>query len=290
MAAHQAPPSLGFSRQEYWSGLPLPSPMHESEKWKWSRSVVSNSSWPHGLQPTRLLHPWDFLRDITLLTKICLLKASSHVWIWELDYKESWVLKNCCFWTVLLKKTLESPLDYKVINPVHPIGNQSWIITGRTDAEAETLILWPCDVKNWFTGKHPDIGQDWRQEEKGMTEDEMVGWHHWLNGHEFEQALGVGARQGSLVCCSPWGHKESDTTERLNWNELNWTEQCVLLLLLLLSCFSHTQLCATPEMAAHQAPPSLGFSRQEHWNGLPFPSPMHESEKWKWSRSVVSDS
>ena len=126
---------------------------------------------------------------------------SSYVWIWELDSKEGWVPKNCCFWSVLLK-TLESPLDYKEINPVNPIRNQSWIIIGRTDAEAETPVLWPCDVKNLFTGKHPDVGQDWRQEEKGMTEDEMVGWHHWLNGYEFEQSPVVGDGQRSLAGCS----------------------------------------------------------------------------------------
>ena len=140
---------------------------------------------------------------------------NSHVWMWELDYKESWVLKNWCFWTVVLKKALESPLDSKEIKPVNPKGSQSWIFTGRTDAEAEAPILWPPDVKNWLTGKDPDAGKDWRQEEKGMTEDEMVGWHHWLNGHEFEQALGVGDGQGSLACYSPWGHKELDMTEQL---------------------------------------------------------------------------
>ena len=130
-----------------------------------------------------------------------------HVWMWELDYKESWVLKNWCFWTVVLEKTLESPLDSKDIQPVHPKGNQSWIFIGRTDAEAETPILWPPNVKNWLIGKDPDVRKDWRQEEKGMTEDEMFGWHHWLNGHEFEQGLGAGDGQGSLACCSPWGCK-----------------------------------------------------------------------------------
>ena len=114
-------------------------------------------------------------------------------------------------------RTLESPLDCKEIKPVNPEGNQSWIFTGRTDAEAETPILWPPDGKNWLIGKDRDAGKDWRQEEKGMTEDEMVGWHHWLNGHGFEQAPGVGDGQGSRVCCSPWDHKESDMTERLNW-------------------------------------------------------------------------
>ena len=105
--------------------------------------------------------------------------------MWELDYKESWAPKNWCFWTVVLEKTLESPLDCKEIQPVHPKGDQSWVFIGRTDVEAETPILWPPDVKNWLIGKDPDAGKDWRQEEKGMTEDEMVGWHHRLNGHEF---------------------------------------------------------------------------------------------------------
>ena len=127
--------------------------------------------------------------------------------------KESWAPKNWCFWTVVLEKTLESPLDCKEIQPVHPKGNQSGIFTGRIDAEAETLTLWPPDVKNWLTGKDPDAGKDWGQEEKGTTEDEMVGWHHQLNGHEFQQALGVGDGQGSLACCSPWGRKELDMTE-----------------------------------------------------------------------------
>jgi len=118
--------------------------------------------------------------------------SSSHVWMWELDYKESWVPKNWCFWTVVLEKTLESPLDCKDIQSVHPKGNQSWIFIGRTDTEAETPILWPPDAKNWLIGKDPDAGKEWRWEEKGMTEDEMVGWHHQLDGHEFEQALGIG--------------------------------------------------------------------------------------------------
>ena len=126
-------------------------------------------------------------RDITLPTKVRLVKAMIfHVWMWELDYKESWVLKNWCFWTVVLVKTLESPLDYKEIQPVHPKGNQSWIFLGRIDAEAETPILWPPDAKNWLIGKDPNAEKDWRREEKGTTENEMVGWHHWLNGHEFE--------------------------------------------------------------------------------------------------------
>ena len=144
---------------------------------------------------------------------------SSHVWRWQLDHKEGWAPRNWCFWTVVLEKTLESPLDSKEIQPVHPKGNQSWVFTGRTDAEAEAPNLWPPNVKSWLTRKDPDAGKDWRQEEKEMTEDEMGGWHHQLNGREFEQALGDGEGQGSLECCSPWSHKESDTTERLNWSE-----------------------------------------------------------------------
>ena len=144
-------------------------------------------------------------RDISLPTKVHLVKttgfSSSHVWMWELDYKESWVPKNWCFWTVVLE-TFESPLDCKETQPVNPKGNQSWIFI---DAEAETPVLWPPDVKSGLTGKHSDAGTDLRQKEKETAEDEMVGWHHWLDGHEFEQARGVGDGQGSLVCCSPWG-------------------------------------------------------------------------------------
>ena len=145
-AAYQAPPSMGFSRQEYWRGVPLPFP------------IIGIG--------------YGF--------------SSSHVWMWELDYKESWVLKNWCFWIVVLEKTLESLLDCKEIQPVHPRGDQSWVFIGRTDVEAETPILWPPDAKSWLIGKDLDAGKDWRWEEKGMTEDEMVGWHHRLNGHEFE--------------------------------------------------------------------------------------------------------
>ena len=152
-------------------------------------------------------------RDITLPTKVHLVKSygfsSSHVWMWELDCEEGWAPKNWCFWAVVLEKTLESPLACK-IKPVHPKGNQSWIFIGRTDAE--TPKLWPPYAKNWLIGKDPDAGKDWRREGKGTTEDEMVGWHHWLNGHEFEQALGDGEGQGGLACCSPCGCKESDTT------------------------------------------------------------------------------
>ena len=120
-----------------------------------------------------------------------------------------------CFWTVVLEKTLESPLGCKEIQPVHSKGDQSWIFIGRTDVEVETPILWPPDMKNWLIWKAPDAGKDWRQEEKGMTEDDMVGWNHWLKGQEFEQTLGDGEGQESLVCCSPWGCEESDMTEWL---------------------------------------------------------------------------
>ena len=143
--------------------------------------------------------------------------SSSHVWMWELGHKVSWALKNLFFWTVVLEKTLESPLNFKEIQPVHPKGNQPWIFIGRTHAEAEAPILWPPDVKNWLFRKDSDAGKDWGLEEKGTKEDEMVGWHHRLNGHAFDQALRVGDGQGSLVWCSPWGCKELDTTERLNW-------------------------------------------------------------------------
>ena len=145
---------------------------------------------------------------------------SSHVWMWELDYKESWAPKNWCFWTVVLEKTLESPLDCKEIQPVHSEGDQSWVFIGRTNAEAESPILWPLHVKSWLIWKDPDAVRDWGQEEKGTTEDEMVGWHHWLDGHGFEWTLGVGDGQGGLACCSSWGHKELFVTEWLNWIEL----------------------------------------------------------------------
>ena len=140
--------------------------------------------------------------------------------MWELDYKQSWAPKNWCFWTVVLEKTLESPLDCKEIQPGHPKGNQSRIFIESTDVEAETPILWPCDVKNWFIWKDLDAGKDWRREQKGTPEDEIVGWHHWLNGHEFEYSPGVGDGRGGLACCSPWGHKALDLTERLNWLSL----------------------------------------------------------------------
>ena len=138
--------------------------------------------------------------------------SSSHVQMWELDQKKSWVPRNWCFWTVMLEKILESHLDCKKIKPINPKGNQPWIFIGRIDAKAEAPILWPPDSKSQLTGKDPDARNDWRQEEKWAAEDEMVGWYHQLNGHEFEQILGDSERQGSLACCSPCGHKQSSRT------------------------------------------------------------------------------
>ena len=143
--------------------------------------------------------------------------------MWELDHKECWAPKNWCCWTVVPEKTFEIPLDCRdQTSQTSPKGNQSWIFIRRTDAEAETPILWPPDVKNWLTGKDPDAGKGWQQEEKGTTEDEMVGWHHQLDGYEFEQDPGAGDGQGSLACCSPWGCKQSDMTEQLNWTVCLW--------------------------------------------------------------------
>ena len=138
-----------------------------------------------------------------------------EVWLSWIDSFELWCWRR-----------LESPLDCKEIQPVHPKENQSWMFIGRTDGEAETPMLWPPDAKNWLIGKDPDAGKDWRQEEKGTTEDEMVEWHHQLDGHELEQAPGVGDGQGSLTCCSPLGHKESDMTEWLNWLTDSWVTAC----------------------------------------------------------------
>ena len=143
--------------------------------------------------------------------------------MWELDYKNNWAPKNWCFWTVVLEKTLESPLDCKETQPVHPKGNQSLIFIGRTDAEAETSILWPPDAKNWLIGKGPDVGKGWRQEKTGAREDEMVGWHHLVNGHEFEQAQEVDEVQESLMCYRSCGHKELCTAQWVN-NKNEYTE------------------------------------------------------------------
>ena len=143
--------------------------------------------------------------------------SSSYVWMWELHHKEGWAPKNWCFQTVALEKTLESPLDCK-IKSVNPTRNQYWIFIGRTDAKAEALILRPPDAKSQLIGKDPDAGKDWRQEDKGTTENEMIGYHHRFNGHEFEQAPGDGEGQGSLECCNSWGCKESDMTEQMSNN------------------------------------------------------------------------
>ena len=145
--------------------------------------------------------------------------SSSHVWMWEMDYKESWMLKTWYFWTMVLEKTLESSLDCK-IKPVNPEGNQFWIFIGRTDAEAEAPILWLPDAENWLIGKDTDAGKDWRHEEKGMTEDKMVGWHHQLYGHEFEQVLGVGDWQAWCAAVHGVSKKRAWLSEWLNWTEL----------------------------------------------------------------------
>ena len=163
-------------------------------------------------------------RGITLPTKIHLIKATVFPVVMygcELDCEVGWALKNWCLWSVVLEKTLESPLNCKEIQPVHSKGDQSWVFFGRNDAKAETPVLWPPHAKSWLIGNDSDAGRDWGQEEKGTTEDEMAGWHHWLDGREFEWTPGDGDWQGGLVCFDSLGCKESDTTERLNWTELN---------------------------------------------------------------------
>ena len=172
---------------------------------------------------------------------------------WSLQAFHNRILmsENWCFWTVVLEKTLESPLDCKEIQPVHPQGNQFWIFAGRTDAEAEALILWPSDLKYWLIGKDLDAGKDWRREEKGTTE--MAGWHHLLDGHEFEQAPGVGDGQGGLVGCSPWGCKESDRTEHLNWmSEKRGKGECPIV--------CHPQITSTYP-SGFKDRPGLGLAR-----------------------------
>ena len=157
--------------------------------------------------------------------------------MWEFSHKEGWAQKNWFFCTVVLEKALENPLDCKEIQPVHPKGNQSWIFIGRTDAEAETPILWPHDLKSWLIRKDPDAGKDLRKEEKGTTEDEIVGWHHQLNGPEFEQApQRVGEWQEGLAWCSPWGHKEWDATEQLNNRKLTQHSKTTILQLVFFKC------------------------------------------------------
>ena len=192
-------------------------------------------------------------RDITLPTKVRIVKTmvfpSSSVQVWELDHKEGWVLKNWCFWIAVLEKTLESPLDLKEIKPVNPKGNQSWIFIGRSDAEAEAPIFWPPDAKSWLTGKDPDVGKDWGQEEKGETEDEMIGWHYWHNRHEFEQIPGDREGQGSQVCRSPWGRKQQDTTKRLN-NLLTISDNLFTAVLLKIVKYRKKNNCPSTNYAA----------------------------------------
>ena len=187
--------------------------------------------------------------------------------MWELDHKEGCVPKNWCLWTMVLEKTLESHLDCKEIKPVHPKGNQSWIFIERTDAEVEALIVWPPDWKNWLLGKDPDAGKDWSQEEKGTTEDEMVGWHHQLNEHEFKQTPGDGEGLGGLACCSPWGSKESAMTEPLN-NNNGYAWELSEFPKVKWNLFSCVWLFVTPWTIQ-----SVEFSRPEYWSGQPFPSP-----------------
>ena len=232
-----------------------------------------------------------------MLTKIHLVKAMIFPGV--MYGCESWTIKKTehrridAFWTVELEKTLESPLNCKEVKSVYPKGNQSSIFIGRTDAEDEVPILWPPDGKNWLIGKDPDAGKDWRQEEKGSTEDEMVGWHHRLNGHEFEQALGIGDGQGSLVCCSSWGCKELDMTE---W--LNWTEPCALACALFSTEWSY--LLSEVYMAYYASVKSDALSRVcPHWmkcvftQWCAFPQVLHDAESsqlippW-WSVCLLS--
>ena len=201
----------------------------------------------------------------------------------ELDYKESWVTKNWCFWIVVLEKTLESSLDCKEIQPVHPKGDQSSVFFGRADDKAETPILWSTDAKSWLIGKDPDAGKDWGQEEKGMTEDEMIGWHHQLDGHGFGWTLGVGDGQGGLACCGSWGRKKSDTTEWLSWAELNWCRNSKLQLglwsfLFLQTSFLISDWATLAQLWRSRLPVTflscfllfaLGLHRPFPWNNFP---------------------
>ena len=220
----------------------------------------------------------------------------------EFDHKEGWALKNWYFRTVVLKKTLESSLDSKEIKAVNPEGNQPWIFIRRTDAEAEAPILWSPNVKKRLIGKDPDAGKDWRKEEKGTTEDEMVGWHHWLYGHDFEQAPEVGDRQRSLASCNPWscrvrqvlatgqqqqqGRKAGwvllgrDFAQKDDWRTRWSQKKCKPLDSRKIFCaqsLNCVQLFAMTWTEAHQGPLSMGFSKQEHWSGRPFSSPASRS-------------
>ena len=189
--------------------------------------------------------------------------------MWELDCEESWASKNWYFWTVVLEKTLESPLDCKEIQPVHSEGDQSWVFFGRIDAKAETPILQPPNAKTWLIGKDSDAGRDWGQEEKGMTEDEMAGWHHWLDGQEFGWTPGVGDGQGGLACCDSWGHKELDTTEWLNWTELNFHSYPAFTYCYALLYF----LCTYTK--------PQGWPGACSWSGLLLSLCMHAASSWK---------
>ena len=198
--------------------------------------------------------------------------------MWELDYEESWAPKNWCFWSMVLEKTFESPLDCKEIQPVYLKGDQSWVFIGRTDAKAETPIVWPPHAKSWLIGKDPDAGRDWGQEENGTTEDERAGWHHRLNGHEFEWTPGVGDGQGGLVCCDSWGHKESDTTEQLNWTELK-------------DFGFHSGSDSKESICSARDPSSIPGSRRfpGEWNGYPFQYSCLENriDRGAWSTTVL---
>ena len=150
--------------------------------------------------------------------------SSSQLWMWELDNKEGWALKNWFFWTVVLEKTLQSPLDHKEIKPIYPKGNQLWIFIVKTVAEAEAPVLWLPNVKSWLIGKDPDAWKNWGQEEKRVGKDEMVVWHHWLNGHEFEQTLGDSGERRSLVCCCLW--------DQIQTRSRHWTTTAVVTMVL----------------------------------------------------------
>ena len=196
--------------------------VRQLEQWPQSQG---QAGWPRMVHPKL---PFKFKEEKSCMQLLCQQSPSSqccdfpcgHVWMWELDCEESWALKNWCFWTVVLEKTLESPLDCKESQPVHSEGDQPWDFFGKNDAKAETAVLWPPHAKSWLTGKDPDAGRDWGQEEKGTTEDEMAGWHYQLDGREFEWTPGDGDGQGGLACCDSWGCKQSDTTEQLNSTEL----------------------------------------------------------------------
>ena len=211
--------------------------------------------------------------------------------MWELNCEESWVLKNWCFWTVVLEKTPESPLDCKEIQQVHSEGDQSWVFFGGNDAKDEAPVLWPPHAKSWLIGKDSDAGRDWGQEEKGMTEDEMALWHHGLNGREIEWTPGDGDGQGGLACCDSWGHKESDTTEQLNWTELRSLflniflrakHVCVLCAQLLQSCltFCDPMHYSLPGSSVHE---SL-WARILAWVAISF----SKGASWVGDRSYIS--